>query len=99
VQACVEVDKRQWPCLGVKDFLEGLTPAIRFSCSSRPAARKMNLVERKAGCRMRRRRGAEVRAGIAALSHALRVASRDACIGVALWEAKTGPQPVGGAVG
>jgi hypothetical protein len=37
VQACVEVIKaRYWPCLGVKDFLRRLTPAIRFSCSSVP---------------------------------------------------------------
>ena len=29
---------KYWPCLGVKVFAEGLTPAIRFSCSSVPPA-------------------------------------------------------------
>jgi transposase len=37
VQAGIEVDKRQiLALLGVKDFPQGLTPAIRFSCSSVP---------------------------------------------------------------
>ena len=30
------INARYWPCLGVKDFPERLTPAIRFSCASVP---------------------------------------------------------------
>lgn len=38
VQPRIEVDK--CPCLGVKVFAEGLTPAIRFSCSCVPHSRR-----------------------------------------------------------
>jgi hypothetical protein len=35
VQPRIEVDKARYcTCLGVKGFVEGLTPAIRFSCKS-----------------------------------------------------------------
>src|ERR1700685_3171536 len=39
------MNARYWPCLGVKVFAGGLTPAIRFSCSSAPRtkAARMNV--------------------------------------------------------
>ena len=41
IRACIDrLKARYCPCLGVKVFVEGLTPAIRFSCSCVPRTRR-----------------------------------------------------------
>src|SRR5471032_1584049 len=37
------MNARYWPCLGVKVFAGGLTPAIRFSCSSVPRTKEARM--------------------------------------------------------
>src|SRR5471032_1620931 len=37
------MNARYWPCLGVKLFRSGLTPAIRFSCSSVPRTKEARM--------------------------------------------------------
>src|SRR3984957_19744579 len=37
------MNARYWPCLGVKVFAGGLTPAIQFSCSSVPRAKEARM--------------------------------------------------------
>src|SRR6478736_2478233 len=37
------MNARYWPCLGVKIFAGGLTPAIRFSCSSAPRTKEARM--------------------------------------------------------
>src|SRR5271170_4745433 len=37
------MNARYWPCLGVKVFAGGLTPAIRFSCSSAPRTKEARM--------------------------------------------------------
>src|SRR3984885_10226324 len=37
------MNARYWPCLGVKVFSGGLTPAIRFSCSSVPRTKEARM--------------------------------------------------------
>jgi hypothetical protein len=37
------MNARYWPCLGVKVFAGGLTPSIRFSCSSVPRTKEARM--------------------------------------------------------